>query len=517
MSKADVEHGIEIHEVRAVGHHHDPTKEEYAMQSRALEELDERGFDWGTMKIIAIAGCGFVADQYNLFAVSLVKPILDVLYPDPNASQAAALMGAAGVLGCVVGQVFFGYLGDRFGRKNVCVVTMLIIIACTIGTLFASPMLAGLSIYAVFGIWQLMLGVGIGGDYPMAATISGEFASTKTRGMVMNLVFSGQGIGRVYCGIVALIFCAAFKSKIQADKNALDSVWRLIIVFGLLPSFFALYSRLRMEESPRYKMEVEGDYAGALKTAHNLHHSGETTSPVTTTVTTVVTTITEEPKSSLQEFRAYFAEWKNMKKLVGCAGTWFVNDVAVYGLGVNASFILSTIGFGNETQVYDKIFNTILGNFYLLFFGFLPGYYVSAFTIDRWGRRTIQLWGFAFLTVIYIILSAAHKPLSNSSAGSIILYVLGQFFQNFGPNSTTFLLSAELFPTKFRSTAHGISAAVGKLGAVIASYGIALLIKPGSLGVPGTIGLLAAFMGIGWVITYFCIPETKGKRLEDIE
>ena len=404
-----------------------------------------------------------------------------------------------------------------------CAATMLIIIACTMGTIFASPLLAGLSIYAVFGIWQLMLGIGIGGDYPMAATISGEFASTKHRGMIMNLVFSGQGIGRVYCGIVALIFVAAFKSKIIANVNALDSVWRIIVTFGLIPSVIALYFRLRMTESPRYKMEVEHDYAGALKDAAQLHHH-EVAGPSAVSALTVTSMSpcpidekVKEQTTSLAEFRAYFSKWRNFKKLFGCAGTWFVNDIAVYGLGVNASFILASIGFGNETELYSRIYHTILGNFYLLFFGFLPGYYVSAFTIDRLGRRTIQLWGFAALTVIYVIIAAAHKPLEKSPAGTIILYILGQFFQNFGPNSTTFLLSAELFPTRFRSTAHGISAAVGKLGAVIASYGIALLIKPNSIGVANTIWMLAAFMGLGWVITYFCIPETAGVRLEDID
>ncbi|KAJ3034378.1 hypothetical protein HDV00_005064 [Rhizophlyctis rosea] len=481
-------------------------------KNKTLDEIDEAPFNWVTVKTIAVAGTGFVADQYNLFAVSLIKPILDALYKDQATAQATALIGAAGTLGAVIGQVLFGILGDRLGRKSMYGATMLIIIACSLGTIFAAPLLAGLSIFATFGIWQLLLGIGIGGDYPMAATISGEFASTRNRGMIMNLVFSGQGVGRVYAAIVALVFVVGLKDKIMADPTVLDSVWRIVVVFGLIPSLAALYSRLTMPESPRFQMDINGDYQAALKDTTgylkgdtDTHEEHGPVGPLRSRVAT-----------SSDIFR-YFGKWKNMKKLIGCAGTWFVNDVAVYGLGVNTSFILSTIGYGGESVLYDKIYHSILGNFFLLFFGFFPGYYVSAFTIDRLGRRTIQLLGFAMLTIIYVIIAAANKPLAASPAGSIILYILGQFFQNFGPNSTTFLLSAELFPTRFRSTAHGISAACGKIGAVIASYGISLLVKPDSIGVAPTIGILAALMFVGFVMTWFFIPETKGIRLEDIE
>ena len=64
MTKDVEQHGIEIHEVPSALSDRDTEA-----QNRALDELDEASFDWGTVKIIMIAGCGFVADQYNLFAV----------------------------------------------------------------------------------------------------------------------------------------------------------------------------------------------------------------------------------------------------------------------------------------------------------------------------------------------------------------------------------------------------------------------------------------------------------------
>lgn len=77
--------------------------------------------------------------------------------------------------------------------------------------------------------------------------------------------------------------------------------------------------------------------------------------------------------------------------------------------------------------------------------------------------------GFTVLTAIFIVMGFGYTKITTSNQASFaFLYALANFFQNFGPNSTTFVLPGELFPTRYRSTAHGISAASGKLGAVLA-------------------------------------------------
>jgi PHS family inorganic phosphate transporter-like MFS transporter len=80
------------------------------------------------------------------------------------------------------------------------------------------------------------------------------------------------------------------------------------------------------------------------------------------------------------------------------------------------------------------------------------------------------------------MLGFAYHPLTktkSASNGFVTLYCLANFFQNFGPNTTTFVVPGEVFPTRYRSTAHGISAASGKLGAVIAQVGFARMINIG--------------------------------------
>ena len=94
------------------------------------------------------------------------------------------------------------------------------------------------------------------------------------------------------------------------------------------------------------------------------------------------------------------------------------------------------------------------------------------------------------------------------------VYSLSYFFINFGPNTTTFVVPAEAFPTNFRTTGHGISAASGKLGAAISTYLFPSLLA--TIGVKEILYLLAALSVVGAVETLILIPETKGKALEEL-
>jgi PHS family inorganic phosphate transporter-like MFS transporter len=140
------------------------------------------------------------------------------------------------------------------------------------------------------------------------------------------------------------------------------------------------------------------------------------------------------------------------------------------------------------------------------------------FLVDRMGRRTIQIIGFAALTAFFVVLGFGYDAIKNYSIELFIaLFTLSQFFQNFGPNATTFIIPGECFPTKYRSTAHGISAAMGKLGAIISQVGFLQMKDVGgkNKGVPLIVQIFSGFMLAGLALT-FLLPETKGKTLEEL-
>lgn len=160
-------------------------------------------------------------------------------------------------------------------------------------------------------------------------------------------------------------------------------------------------------------------------------------------------------------------------------------QVAFYGLGLNSSIILTAIGYGAPSKnvtgtlaVYQNLRNVAVGNLILIVAGLIPGYWATFLFVDRWGRKPIQMMGFIVLTVLFVIMGFAYDKLTATPGAQkafVFLYCLTNFFQNFGPNTTTFIVPGEAFPTRYRSTSHGISAASGKLGAIVAQVGFARL------------------------------------------
>lgn len=195
-------------------------------------------------------------------------------------------------------------------------------------------------------------------------------------------------------------------------------------------------------------------------------------------------------------------------------------DVAFYGLGLNNSIILQAIGYAKGDTVYEIFRNTAVGNLIITCAGAIPGYWVTVATVDTIGRKPIQLMGFTILTIIFIVIGFAYSHLGEH--GLLALYVLAQFFFNFGPNATTFIVPGECFPTRYRSTSHGLSAASGKVGAIVAQTVFGPLRTKGHVTKTNTspwlnhvMQIFALFMLCG-IFTTLLIPETKRKTLEEL-
>jgi PHS family inorganic phosphate transporter-like MFS transporter len=195
--------------------------------------------------------------------------------------------------------------------------------------------------------------------------------------------------------------------------------------------------------------------------------------------------------------------------------------VAFYGLGLNASTILGAIGYGDGATVYNSLYNLAAGNCILICAGAIPGYWLAVATIDTVGRKPLQLAGFVILTILFAVWGFAYNHISKHSMLGI--YILIQLFFNWGPNSTTFIVPGECFPTRYRSTSHGISAASGKIGSIIAQGAISPLrtrgYKTGDKNqnpwLNHVMQIFSAFMFAG-IFTTLLIPETKRRTLEDL-
>ncbi|RVW86804.1 Inorganic phosphate transporter 1-4 [Vitis vinifera] len=147
---------------------------------------------------------------YHFTAIGAQKP--GTLPP----SVSAAVNGVA-LCGTLAGQLFFGWLGDKMGRKSVYGITLILMVVCSVasGLSFGNERKGVMATLCFFRFW---LGFGIGGDYPLSATIMSEYANKKTRGAFIAAVFAMQGFGILAGGIVSLVVSAAFDHRFNAPS-----------------------------------------------------------------------------------------------------------------------------------------------------------------------------------------------------------------------------------------------------------------------------------------------------------
>ncbi|CAG8626556.1 17506_t:CDS:2, partial [Racocetra fulgida] len=327
---------------------------------------------------------------------------------------------------------------------------------------------------------------------------------------MVSAVFAMQGFGILAAAIVSVTTLAAYKDLIYKEQIYIDRVWRIVLAFGAIPAILGLYSRITIPETPRFTMDVLGDVEKAAHDVNTVLKLDDSWTKQGKPVCAI-----EAPVSTWKDFKEYFSKWENGKVLLGTSLSWLVLDIAFYGL--NNAIILRAIGFGGGEDTYSILWNMSVGNIIITMLGTIPGYWFTVLLVDRWGRKRIQLMGFIVLTVLFVVWGLSYQYIKQRMALFVTIFSLCQLFQNFGPNATTFVVPSEVFPTRYRSTGYGISAASGKFGAIIAQVGFIQLKDIGGKNefVDRLILIFAFFMFLG-IFTTLWIPETNKKTLEKL-
>ncbi|XP_022761148.1 inorganic phosphate transporter 1-4-like [Durio zibethinus] len=494
-------------------------------QLQVLNALDVAKTQWYHFTAIIIAGMGFFTDAYDLFCISLVTKLLGRIYyhkegaatPGNLPSNVSAAVNGVAFCGTLTGQLFFGWLGDKMGRKRVYGMTLLVMVICSVasGLSFGRDPKSVMATLCFFRFW---LGFGIGGDYPLSATIMSEYANKKTRGAFIAAVFAMQGFGILAGGMVAIIVSAGFKAKYPAPSYEMDAngstvpeadyVWRTILMFGALPALLTYYWRMKMPETARYTALV----------AKNAKQAAADMSKVLQVDLEEEQQKLEQNKGS--DFGLFTTQFlrRHGLHLLGTTSTWFLLDIAFYSQNLFQKDIFSAIGWipkAKTMNALEEVYRIARAQTLIALCSTVPGYWFTVALIDKMGRFKIQLMGFFFMTVFMFALAIPyyHWTLPDNRIGFVIMYSLTFFFANFGPNATTFVVPAEIFPARLRSTCHGISAASGKAGAIVGAFGF--LYAADGIGVKKTLIILGVINFLGLLFT-FLVPESKGKSLEEI-
>lgn len=505
-------------------------------QLQVLTALDLAKTQLYHFKAIVIAGMGFFTDAYDLFIISLVSKLLGrIYYTKLGASKpgvlppgvSASVTGVA-LVGTLFGQLFFGWLGDKMGRKKVYGITLVCMVACSLasGLSFGSTPKGVLTTLCFFRFW---LGFGVGGDYPLSATIMSEYANKKTRGAFIAAVFAMQGIGILFSGMVSLIVSAAFDHRFKSPSYQsnpaastapqADFIWRIVLMVGAIPAALTYYWRMKMPETARYTALVARN---AKQAAQDM---GKVLNAEIGADEEIVQRISEKESNNFGLFSKEFVRRHGLH-LFGTTSTWFLLDIAFYSQNLFQKDVLSDIGWIPKAETMSaigEVYAIAKAQTLIALCGTVPGYWFTVAFIDSMGRFWIQMMGFFFMTVFMFAIGIPYSHWRTNHVGFVVMYGLTFFFANFGPNATTFVVPAEIFPARLRSTCHGISAATGKAGAIIGAFGFLYAAQdphtptagyPPGIGVKKSLIVLGVINVLGMLCT-FAVPEAKGKSLEE--
>lgn len=425
---------------------------------------------------------GIFLDGFDLFIIAVAIPLIAVAF-HCTATQ-LGLIGASAPIGCIFGALLFGRLTDKLGRKVILLIDLVFFVV-----------FAGLSAFswsiASLIVFRFILGIGIGADYPVSSTYITENMPKKLRGRMMVSGFGFQALGCL-AGALLGIAILSFHPEINA--------WRWMLGIAVFPAIIILSLRTFLPESPRWLL-AKGKQDKAEKVASKIAKQSVNFDQNTHA----------ESKSSFFEL---FSK-KYLRRTTLTALSWFIMDIALYSMGFFTTFILASMAFGGHDNFIAKDIAATQGTAVLDIL-LIAGIFFAILLIDKLGRIKLQSVGFIGMTVGLIILASSSFLTGNIHLAMIFVgFGLFNLMVNMGPNPTTYLLPAEIFPTRLRATGHGFASASGKIGAAVGIFLLPTL--KAEFGLAYTLYALAGICVIGYIITTTLGYETKGQSLEDLE
>lgn len=529
--------------------------------------------DWN-LRIWGVAASGFLTDSYNLFSTNVILASLSYVY-FPHDRWPGLLINLMTLFGSVLGQLSFGFLADWYGRTRLYGTELVVVIVSTIGVA-TSAYAYDMSFLGLFVWWRFVMGIGIGAEYPLSAVITSEWASTKSRAAMLSSVFLMQPVGQALAQLVGLwvvlgrqrehdlqaLQCGLNKLHDEQCKEIVDGIWRIVIGSGAVPALLAIIFRFFLYDCGLYQLEVKNKPGLALRDTRRVYiNQAERNNGVI--LHSPEATQIRSPQPMPRQFSKgdlynYFIRDGNYYYLLGTAATWFILDVGFYGFSLDNRGTLADI-WATEARVpinsglscwnssleggtsevpswqtlglpvwqtdttlpcntlYDVLVEQAKQYLLSVSLSSIAGSVCFIFFADRFPRRQWLTYSFLVLAGLFVITGGLYYAVANTPRSPIIVVMVAicHFAFNFGPNTLTFIIPAEMFPTCYRGTCHGISAAAGKIGSIVAVLVVYAINSGGtSVGRQGIVYIVFGLVtALGAVYSWAYLPNVQ--RLVD--
>jgi putative MFS transporter len=439
--------------------------------SQRIEKLPVTPMLW---KVLFLAGIGWLFDAMDQGMVSGVMAAIGKSWRLTPADL--GLLGSASAVGMAFGAAIAGMVADKYGRKTVVTVTLVLYGLASAMSGFAPN-------FTILLLFRFLTGLGLGGELPAASTLVSEFSPAKDRGRMVVLLESFWAWGWIVAALIAYLLIPIYG-------------WRIGFFLGGIPALYAAYLRRNIPESPRYL-----EQKGYLKEADEIVSRMEQQAGVKSEKVTFVNAPEGKKGSSISILdlwsRAYvrrtFVLWV----------LWLGINFGYYG------FVLWT-----PTLLVGKGLSLVKGFEFTLIMSIaqLPGYYSAAYLIERIGRKSVL--------VIYLAGTAVAAYLfgQGSSATLVLVYGCLLYFFSLGAWGAVYAYTPEVYPTRARGSGAGWAAAVGRIGAIAAPYIVGLVYETKGKQAGFTyvfIMLTVVFALVAVVVALFGV-ETKGQTLDEI-
>ena len=433
-------------------------------------------FGWRHLKVWAISAAGLMMGGYSFFMVGIVLPLMQKDPSFPVTTFETGAIAAAGVLGTLIGAVIFGSLVDRYGRKTFYRLDPAILVIFGLASALA-PSAEWLILF------QLLFGLGLGGDYPIAEAYVSETMPRRVRSRMVAGVIASQAVGGILAAVVGFV-------ALRHDPQVLEWRWILASVVPIAAVVFLL--RLGIPESPKWLAEQ-----GRIEEARSALE--ELLGPEARLAIPASAPIRKAAPVSWSEL---FAPDMRRRTALICL-PWPCMDTAVYGIGIFTPLILLHMHFSGGTGAVGHSFiaerlAAIEGSAFMDIF-LVVGFALGIALMSRTTRVGMQIFGFLsmFVGLVLMMLGAAR--------GDDAFYIFSGFIlfntmMNAGPNLTTYTMPTEVIPIRLRASAAELGVACGKAGATIGTLLFPLILN--DFGLIATLALVAALALVGAATTW---------------
>lgn len=442
-----------------------------AMVAARLERLPMTGFQRTIFIIIATA---WFFDSIDLGSLTFLLGSIRTEFGLSTAQ--AGLLSSMSFVGMFLGAGISGMLADRFGRKLVFQVSMIFWGLGSVWCAYAPDSTA-------LGYARLLLGFGMGMEFPVALAIVSEFLPSAKRGRYLAVLEGFWPLGFIAAGLLSLVLLSTFG-------------WRAVFLAQAVPALFLFVVRMFVPESPRWLAD-RGRFDEANRVLADIEAKVRARldgRPLPEPQPLPAQAEGERRFSFLELWSSGYASRTVMIWL-----TWFFALLGFYGLTTWLGALLQEAGHSVTKSVSYTILISLAG---------VPGFISSALLVEGWGRKptaVLMLLGSAIAAYLY-----GHSP----SFGWLIAFGLVMQFFLFGMWSVLYAYTPELYPTRARATGAGCASAIGRVGSLLGPYAIGVILPV--LGQGGVFALGGGSFVIAAAAVAILGVETKGKSLEAI-